>query len=55
MSCADHLQERQEEVIAQCEKADPHHGPVWQATLKDTANQGKSTREILELVAAELI
>lgn len=46
--------ERQEQVIAECEKADPHHGPVWQATAKDLANVGKSTRELLELVAAEV-
>jgi pre-mRNA-processing factor 6 len=48
-------QERQEDVIAQCEKADPHHGPVWQVQLKDLGNQGKSTREILELVVQQLV
>jgi pre-mRNA-processing factor 6 len=43
--------ERQESVIAQAEAAQPHHGPVWQAVSKDIANIGKSTRQILELVA----
>ncbi len=43
--------ERQEAVIREAEAAAPTHGPVWQATAKDLANVGKSTREILELVA----
>jgi pre-mRNA-processing factor 6 len=47
-------QERQEAVIAKAEAAQPHHGPVWQAVAKDLANVGKSTREILELVAQRL-
>jgi pre-mRNA-processing factor 6 len=49
------MQERQEDVISKCEMADPHHGPIWQATLKDLDNRGKSTREILELVADRLV
>lgn len=48
------MQERQEEVIAACERADPHHGPMWQATSKDLENRGKGTRQIVELVAARL-
>ncbi|ORY32595.1 PRP1 splicing factor, N-terminal-domain-containing protein [Naematelia encephala] len=46
--------ERQEAVISACEKAAPHHGPTWQSVSKDLANVGKSTREILELVADRL-
>jgi pre-mRNA-processing factor 6 len=48
------LQERQEAVIAKCEAAAPHHGPVWQAVAKDLGNGGLSTREILGLVADRL-
>ncbi|WVQ99257.1 hypothetical protein IAU59_006389 [Kwoniella sp. CBS 9459] len=46
--------ERQEAVIERCIAAAPHHGPVWQAVSKDLANVGKSTREIVELVAERL-
>ncbi|WWD17460.1 hypothetical protein CI109_101901 [Kwoniella shandongensis] len=47
-------QERQEAVIERCVQAQPHHGPVWQAVAKDLTNVGKSTKEILELVANRL-
>ena len=46
--------ERQDAVIQNCIKASPRHGPVWQATTKDLANLGKSTADILELVADKL-
>ena len=46
--------ERQEMVIQQCEAAQPHHGPVWQSVAKDATNVGKSTREILEIVAKKM-
>lgn len=46
--------ERQEEVIAKCVAAEPHHGQLWPAVAKDNSNQGKSTAEILELVAARI-
>ncbi|WVN88097.1 uncharacterized protein L203_103297 [Cryptococcus depauperatus CBS 7841] len=46
--------ERQDAVIEKCIQAQPHHGPVWQAVSKDLKNIGKSTREILELVASKL-
>ncbi|WRT66209.1 uncharacterized protein IL334_003162 [Kwoniella shivajii] len=46
--------ERQELVIEKCIAAAPHHGPVWQAVSKDLQNIGKSTREIVELVAQKL-
>ncbi|KAH7885649.1 PRP1 splicing factor, N-terminal-domain-containing protein [Phlebopus sp. FC_14] len=42
------------EVIKQCVAAEPHHGLVWQAIVKDDKNVGKSTKEILELVAEAL-
>lgn len=51
-SNADFLQERQEAVIKKCEEAQPHHGPMWQSVAKDLKNIGKSTREVLEQVAA---
>ena len=47
-------QEYAEEVIKQCVAAEPHHSPVWQSVAKDDANVGKSTKEILLLVADAL-
>lgn len=46
--------ERQQSVIDKCVSAGPHHGHVWQSVAKDLENVGKSTREILELVADKL-
>ncbi|KAF8271613.1 PRP1 splicing factor, N-terminal-domain-containing protein [Lactarius quietus] len=43
-----------EDVAVRCVAAEPHHGETWQAIAKDDANRGKSTRELLELVAAAL-
>jgi pre-mRNA-processing factor 6 len=37
-----------------CIAADPRHSPVWQSVAKDLANTGKSTEEILKLVAEKL-
>lgn len=48
------LQEQQEGVIRQAVAAEPRYGPAWQPIAKDVANTGKSTREILELVAGTL-
>ena len=48
------MQEHQEEVIKRAVAAEPRYGPTWQQIAKDIANTGKSTREILELVAAAL-
>lgn len=47
-------QEHRQTVIDQCTAADPRHSPLWQATNKDLANQGKSLGEILKLVEAKL-
>ncbi|OBZ68819.1 Pre-mRNA-processing factor 6 [Grifola frondosa] len=46
--------EHQEEVIRKCIAAEPHHSHVWQSVAKDIGNAGKSTKEILELVAGVL-
>lgn len=46
--------QRIEEVRKKADAAQPHHGPVWQATAKDMKNIGKSTREILEQVADKI-
>jgi len=46
--------EYQEVVVKRCVAAEPHHGPVWQATMKDMKNMGRSTKDILELVAGAL-
>jgi len=46
--------EQQEAVVKKCIAAEPHHSPTWQSIAKDMANVGKSTREILELVAKAL-
>lgn len=47
-------QDEREKVVAKCVAAEPHHGPVWQATAKDLANSGKDTFQILSLVAEQL-
>ncbi|KAI0788615.1 PRP1 splicing factor, N-terminal-domain-containing protein [Abortiporus biennis] len=46
--------EYQEEVMKRCIAAEPHHGATWQSIAKDMANVGKSTQEILVLVADAL-
>ena len=43
--------ERVQAVIEKATAAQPHHGPVWQAVAKELGNGGKSTEQILELVA----
>ena len=45
------FQEHQEEVVKRCVAAEPHHGHTWQAVAKDMKNTGRSTKDILELVA----
>ena len=45
------MQEHREIVRQKCDAAEPRHGPTWQAIAKDLKNTGKSTREILEMVA----
>ncbi|KDQ51251.1 hypothetical protein JAAARDRAFT_140512 [Jaapia argillacea MUCL 33604] len=46
--------EYQEEVVRRCIAAEPHHSPVWQSIAKDMKHAGKSTKDILEIVAQEL-
>ncbi|KAJ9103855.1 hypothetical protein QFC21_002317 [Naganishia friedmannii] len=46
--------ERQNEVINKCVAAEPHHGELWPTISKDIKNIGKSTTEILELVASQI-
>jgi pre-mRNA-processing factor 6 len=47
-------QEHRAEVMKQCVAAEPHHSPIWQSVSKDIKNAGKSTTEILEIVADTL-
>ncbi|KIY64980.1 hypothetical protein CYLTODRAFT_492693 [Cylindrobasidium torrendii FP15055 ss-10] len=47
-------EEHRNAVRASCVRGDPHHGQVWPAIAKDLANTGKTTQEILELVANAL-
>ncbi len=47
-------QEKREDLVAKCVLNDPRHGEHWQVTAKDPRNAGKSTEEILNLVAAAL-
>ncbi|KAF9546672.1 hypothetical protein CPC08DRAFT_648976 [Agrocybe pediades] len=47
-------EEQREAVRVKCVAAEPHHSPVWQSIAKDDKNVGKSTREILEMVADAL-
>ncbi|CED82474.1 pre-mrna splicing factor prp1 [Phaffia rhodozyma] len=46
--------ERRQHVIDLCTAASPKHSPVWQSIAKDLSNQGRSTEEILKLVALAL-
>lgn len=46
--------QRQQAVIDNCKIAQPHHGPVWQSVAKGLDNVGKSTQDILEMVAERL-
>ncbi|KAH6907027.1 pre-mRNA splicing factor prp1 [Coprinopsis sp. MPI-PUGE-AT-0042] len=48
------VEEHQEAVRAQCAAAEPRYSPVWQAIAKDDRNVGKSTRQILDMVATAL-
>jgi len=48
------LQEQREAVRTKCVAAEPHHSPMWQSIAKDVKNVGKSTKEILEMVADAL-
>lgn len=41
-------------MIKKCVAAEPHHSSTWQSIAKDMKNTGKSTSEILELVANAL-
>ncbi|KAK0543071.1 U4/U6 x U5 tri-snRNP complex subunit Prp1 [Tilletia horrida] len=43
-----------EQVTLRTEKAEPHHGALWQAVSKDPAHPGRSTREILDEVEKRL-
>lgn len=43
--------ERQAAVKTRCEQAEPKHGELWAATVKDMSNRNKPVSEILELVA----
>lgn len=45
---------QQQDVVDKCVAAEPKYGEVWAATAKSLDNIGKSTREILLLVAAQL-
>ncbi|KAF5360482.1 hypothetical protein D9756_005026 [Leucocoprinus leucothites] len=47
-------EEHREEVRTKCAAVEPHHSPVWQSIVKDDSNRGKSTKELLELVADAL-
>ncbi|KAJ7594180.1 PRP1 splicing factor, N-terminal-domain-containing protein [Mycena floridula] len=47
-------EEHREDVRNRCVAADPHHGQTWQVIAKDVQNAGKSTRQVLEMVADAL-
>ncbi|KAI8824841.1 PRP1 splicing factor, N-terminal-domain-containing protein [Fimicolochytrium jonesii] len=47
--------ERQKDVVKACIAAEPAHGEKWQAVAKDLANVGKSSDEILRIVARGLV
>ncbi|CAD6897604.1 unnamed protein product [Tilletia caries] len=43
-----------EQVTLRAEKAQPHHGQLWQAALKDPAHSGRSLRQALDEVEKKL-
>ncbi|KAH9812567.1 PRP1 splicing factor, N-terminal-domain-containing protein [Melampsora americana] len=47
-------EEERSMLIERCKTAEPHHGPVWQSTVKDLKNTGKTIQELLELVSEKL-
>jgi pre-mRNA-processing factor 6 len=47
-------QEHRDEVVKRCAAAEPRHGPTWQSIAKDDRHRGKTTPQILELVADTL-
>jgi len=46
--------EQQEKVKTRCITAEPKHGELWAATMKDMANRSKPIAEVLELVVRRL-
>ncbi|KAG6816969.1 hypothetical protein H0H87_001284 [Tephrocybe sp. NHM501043] len=47
-------EEHREIVRNKCLAAEPHHSQMWQSVAKDVSNQGKTIKEILEIVADAL-
>jgi pre-mRNA-processing factor 6 len=47
--------ETQDSVKQRCIAAEPKHGETWCQVAKATSNRGKSTAEVLELVATTII
>ncbi|KAI9097297.1 PRP1 splicing factor, N-terminal-domain-containing protein [Phlyctochytrium arcticum] len=47
-------EEQRKELIAKCVAAEPRHGERWQEVAKSRLNHGKTTEEILKLVAAQM-
>ncbi|KAJ3116004.1 hypothetical protein HDU96_010652 [Phlyctochytrium bullatum] len=45
---------QQNDVIARCKAAEPHHGEVWQSVAKAVENWGKGPEQILLLVVDRL-
>lgn len=41
-------------VAEMCVAAEPHHGRKWPEVAKDVRNLGRSTAQILELVASRM-
>jgi pre-mRNA-processing factor 6 len=46
--------ETQQSVKQRCVAAEPKHGELWCQVAKATSNRGKSTGEVLELVAQSI-
>lgn len=47
-------QEQRDLVTGMCVAAEPHHGRKWPEVAKGVKSLGKSTAEILELVASAM-
>lgn len=47
-------QTTQNEVLRQCEAAEPHYGELWTAISKDVKNWRLKTRDVLQLVVQNI-
>ena len=47
--------EQRDQLVQRCTNAEPHHGEVWARIAKEPTNWRRSTKELLALVAKEVV